>query len=232
MNLKTAANNLARMIQQCGLVAVDDFFGQKNNPAPGRVIRQMIEDVDLQLNADVATKALAEIERVMGYASEGDEARLKMMAWAGQCARDAQNGIFTPEPPRQGDPLKPGDVLTKVGELPVPLRREDFIAEYKALEEKFFDHVWDLCKHYKVPLHNNVEGLRVHAREGALEILVHTEEDGWKKWNQLPWPERILMLGSAHEILNTLNNSGERILKAIENAKTAIGEWTPPYKRK
>lgn len=46
MNLKTAANNLARLIEQAGLDAIDEFAAKHDNAAIPALVRQCIKDVD------------------------------------------------------------------------------------------------------------------------------------------------------------------------------------------
>ena len=46
MNLKTAANNLARIVEQSCLEAVDTYFVRLGNEAMPKLLRQAIKDVD------------------------------------------------------------------------------------------------------------------------------------------------------------------------------------------
>jgi hypothetical protein len=82
-----------------------------NQPNPS-AIREMIAKTPTLL------QALAEIERVASYASEGTAARMAMLAWIAQAARDAQAGKWITEPLRQGPSIKTGDVLVKAGPFP------------------------------------------------------------------------------------------------------------------
>lgn len=76
--------------------------------------------MDALIEIDVLRTALREIQNVSNYASDSDEARLKMLAWIGEAARLALRGEILPLPMRSGS-FKPGDVLVKAGPFP-PLK--------------------------------------------------------------------------------------------------------------
>lgn len=227
MTINDAANNLARMIEQCGLLAVDDFYGAKNNTAPGRVIRGMIADVDKAVKEDVTRRALMEIERIAGYASDSDEARFKMLAFVGECAREAIKGKLVLEPPRSS--LKPGDVLVKAGELPEPVMQTKPLAELKEIDQQFQSAITDILMHYAVPV--NALGVRAKLIKGELFLDAYVDDDGWRKWSQAPLHVRVHVLTDVKAVLAHLEGSAQRTINAISSAKTELAAWVPPNKR-
>lgn len=121
MKLATAANNLAQLCTQLGIVDVThNYFTTPplNNEAPAKLLQLAIDDVIKALEEDVHEKALKEIERVTGYASDSTAGRMAMLAWISQCSSAALRWEFLPEPPRQGPALAPGDVVVKAAPFP------------------------------------------------------------------------------------------------------------------